>query len=96
MYAFRKKKDGNQYGALSWGDDEERSLMTVESFTDDDGRAKPMQSRKSKDQARRLEYNLYCRYATISVGVAVFLAVAMVVIFVRSDAVAKSIENYFS
>ena len=95
MYAFRKKEKKEQYGALSWEDDEEKSLMTIESFNDIDSRATPIQSRKSRDlqvEARRLEY---CRFAAISIGVAVFLAVAILLIFMRSDAVAQSIQNFF-
>ena len=95
MYVFRKKEKG-KYGALPWEDEEEKSLMTVESFADDDSRATPMQSRKSRDlqvQASRLEY---CRYITICTGVAVFLAVAILIIFIRSDAVAESIKDFFT
>ena len=91
MYAFRKKEKG-KYGALPWDDEEEKSLMTVESFADDDSRATPMQSRKSRD-LRGLEY---CRYVTICTGVAVFLAVAILIIFIRSDAVAESIKDFFT
>ena len=95
MYAFRKKEKRDQYGALNWDDDEEKSLMTIESFNDNDSRATPIQSQKSRDlqvEARRLEY---CRFAAIATGVTVFLAVAILVIFMRSDAVAQSIENFF-
>ena len=70
--------------------------MTVESFADDDSRATPMQSRKSRDfraQASRLEC---CRYVIICTGLAVILAVAILIIFMRSDSVAESVQDFFT
>lgn len=95
MYAFRKKK----YGSTVGEDDEEKSLMTIDSFADDeDSRAPYHHSKRAKELQTTSGRLDLCRMVTLSFGVIIFVGVAVVIIIMRSDSLAQmmaDIARYF-